>query len=53
MQDTSLTEVLNKIIELINSLNIPLEDKVELMINISNFLNKDKYKDNIDTLRRK
>lgn len=53
MQGTSLTEVLNKIIELINSLNIPLEDKVELMINISNFLNKDKYKDNIDTLRRK
>lgn len=53
MQDTSLTEVLNKIIELINSLNIPLEDKVELMINISNFLNKDKYKDNIDTLRHK
>lgn len=33
--------------------NIPLEDKVELMLNSYHFFNQEDYRDNIDTLAKR
>lgn len=52
MKEESLNKALNEIIDIINELDIPIEDKVELMLNITHFLDKKKYKSNIDTLNR-
>jgi hypothetical protein len=53
MKEESLNEIRNSIIDLIHNSNIPIEDKLELMINIRNFLAPKKYRENIRILRRK
>ena len=55
MKKESLNKAINSIMETIDKLDIPIEEKVELIINISKFLAPDEYRENIKTLslRRK
>lgn len=55
MRDESLEKIRNSIFNLIQNSNIPIEDKIELMINIRNFLAPKDYRENIRilSLRRK
>ena len=50
MNKESLTIVQDKIVELLNNTNIPIYDKVELLINLYHFLNPDEYENNIKIL---
>ncbi|MBO7615025.1 MAG: hypothetical protein J6T15_04955 [Bacilli bacterium] len=52
MSDESLIQVLGACIDTICELKIDNADKIELLINIRNFLMVDKYKRNIDILQK-
>lgn len=52
MKEESLEKTLNKIISSMDTLKIPTEDKVELMINLIHFLDKDQYIENIKILQK-
>lgn len=51
MQDTSLKIVLTKTMELLNHTDLPKEDKAELMLNLMEFLDTKKYKENVKKLK--
>lgn len=51
MKEESLEVASLEIVKMLHDLNIDQIDKVELMVNIENLLNKEEYDDNIDTLR--
>lgn len=51
MQKESLEEALKQCINAIESSNIPIIDKVELLINIKHFLESEKYESNIKVLQ--
>ena len=55
MKDETLTKVINSMIDMLEKLDIPATDKIELMINLRNFLAPKDYRENIRTLslRRK
>lgn len=52
MKKESLIIVSSKCIDTIDKLNIPLTDKVELMLNLKHFLDSKKYEDNIKVLKK-
>ena len=51
MTRENLEKIQDKVFNLVEASDIDIIDKVELLINIINFLNPDKYEDNIKTLR--
>ena len=51
MTKESLEKIQDKVFEIVDSSDIEIIDKVELLINIVNFLDPDKYEDNIQVLR--
>lgn len=50
MQNKTLTDGLNIIIQALGKSELPIDDKIELMINISKFF--EDYKKNIKILRK-
>lgn len=52
MQKESLDKTYKLIIENIDKLNIPTEDKLELLVNLKHFLEPTKYEENINVLRK-
>ena len=52
MNKESLLKVQERIIVALDGLDIPIYDRVELLINIIGFLNTEEYEDNIKVLRR-
>lgn len=52
MKKESLEEALDVIIDSIDKSDIDIVDKVELMINLKEFLNKISYEENIKTLMK-
>ena len=53
MKNDSLEKARDTIIEAISNLDINGVDKAELMVNLFHFLDKDKYKKNIQILKLK
>ena len=53
MEKESLEIVQEEIVNILNNINIPIYDKVELLINLVNFLDTEQYEENIKILRRK
>ena len=53
MEKESLEIVQEEIANMLNNVNIPIYDKVELLINLVNFLDTEQYEENIKILRRK
>lgn len=53
MKDESLKLVLTKIIQLLDKMDIPREDKIELMFNFMEFLNTRRYEDNVRRMYKK
>lgn len=53
MKDETLTKVINSMITMLEELDIPATDKIELMINIRNFLAPKEYRENIKTLNKR
>jgi hypothetical protein len=53
MEKESLEIVQEEIVNVLNELDIPIYDKVELLINLVNFLDTEQYEENIKILRRK
>ena len=53
MEKESIEIVLEEIVNVLNELDIPIYDKVELLINLINFLDTEQYEENIKILRRK
>lgn len=53
MEKISLDKALKEILITIDKLDIKVEDKAELFLNLYNFLDEDKYEENIETLRNK
>ena len=53
MEKESLEIVQEEIVNVLNKLDIPTFDKVELLINLVNFLDTEQYEENIKILRRK
>lgn len=51
MNKKSLYLARKKIIEKISTMDVPLQDRVELMINICKFLDDKEYEENIKVLR--
>lgn len=51
MTPESLEKVQDKVADLLNNVDIPIYDKVELLINILHFLSPDEYEENIKTLQ--
>lgn len=52
MNKESLEKVQEKVAELLNKTDIPITDKVELLINLIHFLDPEKYEDNIKKLMK-
>ena len=52
MNKESLELVQEKIAKLLNDTDIPICDKVELLINLVHFLNPEEYKNNIKILTK-
>ena len=52
MENRSLEKAIDLIIEALDKSVIMQDDKVELMINLNTFLNKDTYRDNIKILQK-
>jgi hypothetical protein len=50
MQRESIERVKKRLIEVLSSMDLPLEDRLELMINLLHFLND--YEDNIEVLQK-
>lgn len=53
MDKESLEKVQDKIADLLNNVDIPTVDKVELLINLVHFLDPSMYEENIKTLSKK
>ena len=53
MDKESLLKVQKRIIEVLDGIDIPLYDRVELLINIISFLNTEEYEENIKVLQKK
>lgn len=54
MEQESLYRVRKKIIEMLSHMDsLPLQDRVELMINLLHFLDDNEYEDNVKTLQLK
>ena len=51
MNKESLEIVQGQIAELLNNCDIPIHEKVELLINLVHFLDPNKYEENIKTLQ--
>ena len=51
MNKESLEIVQGQIAELLNNVDIPIHEKVELLINLVHFLDPNKYEENIKTLQ--
>ena len=51
MNKESLEIVQEKIAELLNNVDIPIHEKVELLINLVHFLDPNKYEENIKILQ--
>lgn len=49
MEQQSIDKVKKRLIEVLSSMDLPLEDRLELMINLLHFLND--YEENIKVLR--
>lgn len=47
MKDSSLKLVLTKVMQLLNQMDLPEEDKIELMFNFIEFLDTKKYREKI------
>lgn len=52
MEKESLIKAQDKIFELANDKTIPTLDRMELLLNLKNFLEVDKYKENIKILQK-
>ena len=52
MQKESLKKTQDKIAKVMNKVDIPITDKIELLINIMHFLDVEKYEENIKILSR-
>jgi len=52
MKDDSLIKAILIIVDSLDKSDIPLQDKLELMINLRCFLNVDKYENNIKILSK-
>jgi len=52
MKDDSLIKAILIILDILDKSDIPLQDKLELMINLRCFLNVDKYENNIKILSK-
>ena len=50
MEQQSIDKVKKRLIEVLSSMDLPLEDRLELMINILHFLND--YEENIEVLQK-
>ena len=53
MQNSSLKIIQDAITEVVTTSNIPLDDKVELMLNLNLFLEAKNYEDNIKVLEKR
>lgn len=53
MNKESLEKVQEKIVDILNSTDIPTIDKIELLINLIHFLDPNKYEENIKILSKK
>lgn len=53
MEKESLEIVQEEIVNVLNELDIPIYDKVELLINLVSFLDTEQYEENVKILRRK
>lgn len=51
MNKESLKKVSDRVHLLVDNPDVPIEDKVELLINILRFLNPEEYEDNIKVLQ--
>jgi hypothetical protein len=51
MELESLKKVRELVIDIVDTSNIPTEDKVELLLNLYHFLDPEKYEKNILTLK--
>lgn len=51
MNKKSLKKVSDRVHLLVDDPDIPIEDKVELLINVLHFLNPEEYEDNIKVLQ--
>lgn len=51
MNKESLKKVSDRVHLLVDDPDVPIEDKVELLINILHFLNPEEYEDNIKVLQ--
>ena len=53
LQNSSLKIIQDAITEVVTTSNIPLDDKVELMLNLNLFLEAKNYEDNIKILEKR
>lgn len=53
MERESLEIVQESIANMVDVLDIPIYDKIELLINLVHFLNPDEYENNIKVLQKK
>lgn len=51
MNKESLKKVSDRVYLLVDDPDVPIEDKVELLINVLHFLNPEEYEDNIKVLQ--
>lgn len=51
MNKESLKKVSDRVHLLVDDPDVPIEDKVELLINVLHFLNPEEYEDNIKALQ--
>lgn len=52
MEKESLEKVQEKIVDILNNVDIPVIDKIELLINLIHFLDSEKYEENIKVLAK-
>lgn len=52
MERESLEIVQENIANMVDALNIPIYDKIELLINLVHFLNPEEYENNIKVLQK-
>lgn len=52
MNRESLEKVQEKVVDILNNVDIDTVDKIELLINLMNFLDPKKYKDNLLILKK-
>ena len=52
MKKESLDKALDMVIKGLDELDIDISDKVELMLNLRSFLSIERYKHNVDILRK-